>query len=134
MTTGTYGRTLLAAPGGRQKFHHEFEHRGHGIVAIYSYGPAGEHEALVASSRGMMRKHFGVSGAVSSGGVSGCPENRPTPDPDWRTAICETQTIFCIDAVAGPNRKPPKQVAPGRPTGTWRTSWTSARTTSATAR
>ena len=110
--TGTYGRTLLRAAGGKQKYHHEFEHRGHGIVAIYSYGPAGEHDALVRSSRAMMRKHFGVSGAVSSGGVSGYPQARPTPDPDWRTAICETQTIFCIHAVSGPNRPKPKQVSP----------------------
>lgn len=109
--TGTYGRTLLKAAEGRQKYHHEFEHRGSGIVAIYSYGPAGEHDALVRSSRAMMRKHFGVSGAVSSGGVSGYPEHRKTPDPDWRTAICETQTIFCIDAVGGPNRPRMKEVS-----------------------
>lgn len=111
---GEYGRRLLAAAGGRQKYHHEFEHRGHGIVAIYSYGPAGEHEALVRSSRAMMRKHFGVSGAVSSGGVSGYPENRPTPDYDWQSAICETQTIFCIDAVGGPNRPRVREVAPAK--------------------
>lgn len=111
---GKYGRRLLKAAEGRQKYHHEFEHRGHGTIAIYSYGPAGEHEALVRSSRAMMRKHFGVDGAVSSGGVSGYPENRPTPDPDWQSAICETQTIFSIDAHGGPNRPRMKRCAPAK--------------------
>lgn len=114
MSTGIYGRTALEASSQnkRWKYTHEFEHRGHGIVAIYSYGPAGEHDKLVAESKRVMRERFGVSDAVSSGGVSGYPQNRPTPDPDWQTAICETQTIFCIHAVGGPNRPKPKQVSP----------------------
>lgn len=111
MVTGQYGRRLLAAAEGRQKYHHEFEHRGSGIIAIYSYGPAGEHDALVRSSRAMMTKRFGVGQAVSSGGVSGYPERRPTPDPNWRTAIEETQTIFCVHAVSGPNRPKLKEVS-----------------------
>lgn len=111
-----YGRTPLGttSKGRKWKYEHEFEHRGNGIVAIYSYGPAGEHDALVRESRSVMRSRFGVSQAVSSGGVSGYPQNRPTPDPDGRTAICETQTIFCIDAVAGPNRTRLKCTAPGK--------------------
>ena len=111
MVTGKYGHTLLKAAGGRQRYHHEFEHRGHGIVAIYSYGPAGEHEALVQSSRAMMAKHFGVQAAVTSGGITGYPEQRPVPDPDWRTAIEETQTVFCIHATSGPNRQKLKEVS-----------------------
>lgn len=100
--------------GSRLKYRHEFEHRGHGIVAIYSYGPAGEHDALVKSATQLMRQRFGVTGALSSGGISGYPENRPTPDPDWMTAICETQTIFCIDAVGGPNRPKLKACPPAK--------------------
>lgn len=113
MVTGQYGRTLLVPPVNRRwAYHHEFEHRGHGIIAIYSYGPAGEHEALVAEARRVMRTSFGVGQAVSSGGVSGYPERRPTPDPDWRTATEETQTIFCVHAVSGPHQPKLKKISP----------------------
>lgn len=113
MSTGQYGRTLLTPPSNRRwAYHHEFEHRGYGIIAIYSYGPAGEHEALVAEARRVMRTSFGVGQAVTSGGISGYPERRPTPDPDWRTATEETQTIFCVHAASGPNRPKLKKISP----------------------
>jgi hypothetical protein len=100
----THGRTALSttSKGKRWTYEHEYEHRGSGIVAIYSYGPAGEHSKLVAEAKRVMRDRFGVSGAVSVGGCSGYPSD----------GLIETQTIFCIDAVAGPNRKRPKQTAP----------------------
>lgn len=124
MTIGMYGRTLLdtTSKGRPWKYHHEFEHRGGGIVAIYSYGPAGEHDRLVTESRRVMRDRFGVSGAVSSGGVSGYPENRPVSDHNWRSAIGETQTIFCIHAVGGPNRPKLKEVSAHR--ADWHLSYT----------
>jgi hypothetical protein len=105
-----YGRTVLerTSKGKRWTYEHEFEHRGSGIVAIYSYGPVGEHDKLVAEAKRVMRDKFGVSGAVSSGGISGWPEDGSTGE----SRTVETQTIFCIDAVAGPNRKKPKQIAP----------------------
>jgi hypothetical protein len=112
MKTGTYGRTPVRQQpkGGKWKYHHEFEHRGSGIVAIYSYGPVGEHDALVAEAKRVMRARFGVSGAVGSGGISGWPQD---DQPELRELrIVETQTIFCIDAVGGPNRKKPREVAP----------------------
>lgn len=110
METGTYGRPALwqTSKGKNWTFNHEFEHRGSGIVAIYSYGPVGKHDALVAEAKRVMRDRFGVTGAVSSGGISGWPQDGGSRDD--RTV--ETQTIFCIDAVAGPNRKKPKQTAP----------------------
>jgi hypothetical protein len=113
MSARGYGRIVLerTSKGKRWTYEHEFEHRGSGIVAIYSYGPAEEHDKLVAEAKRVMRDRFGVSGAVSSGGISGWPDRRPTPDPNWRTATVETQTIFSIDAHGGPNRKKLKEVA-----------------------
>lgn len=91
-------------------FRHAAEHRGYGIVAIYSYGPAGEHDSLVRSAAQIMRKRFGVSGASSSGGISGWPHDEYRNGPvDGRTV--ETQTIFSIDAHGGPNRRKPRQTS-----------------------
>jgi hypothetical protein len=108
-----HGRFALSttSKGKPFKYEHEAEHRGSGIVAIYSYGPAREHDALVAEAKRAMHDRFGVSGAVTSGGISGWPDRRPTPDPNWQTATVETQTIFCIDAVGGPNRPKMKEVS-----------------------
>lgn len=115
-----YGRKVLSttSKGKPWKYEHEFEHRGSGIVAIYSYGPAGEHEALVREAARVMRDRFGVSGAVSSGGCSGgghyAKADGTASNPDWRKHTEETQTIFCIDAVAGKNRPRIKQCAPSQ--------------------
>lgn len=104
-----YGRKVLSttSKGKPWKYEHEFEHRGSGIVAIYSYGPAGEHKALVREAKTVMRNRFGVSGAVSSGGCSG---GGHYAKPELR--IVETQTIFSIHAHSGPNRPKPKQASP----------------------
>lgn len=118
MTARGYGRTVLetGVKGRKWTYHHEFEHRGYGIVAIYSYGPAGKHEALVREAQRVMRSRFGVAEAVSSGGCSGggyyAQKDGTAKHPDWRKHTEETQTIFSIDAVSGPNRRKPKQVPP----------------------
>lgn len=90
--------------GSKLKYMHETEHRGHGTVAIYSYGPCGEHEALVREAKSLMRQRFGVTGAVSSGGISGWPHDEHEREADYNRRTVETQTIFCIHAVAGRNR------------------------------
>lgn len=110
MSTGTYGRTALweTSKGRNWKFNHEFEHRGNGIVAIYSYGPVSHHSQLVREAKRVMRDRFGVSDAVSSGGISGWPQDGGSRED--RTV--ETQTVFCIHAVGGPNRPKLKEIAP----------------------
>jgi hypothetical protein len=97
----------------RDSYRHAAEHRGGGIVCIYSYGPAREHERIVRSAAAVMRARFGVSGAVTSGGISGWPEDEFSGGPSENRTI-ETQTIFCIDAVGGPNRRKPREVPPAK--------------------
>jgi hypothetical protein len=80
----------------RYVYRHEAEDRGHGIVAIYSYGPAAEHTKLVREAAQVMKTEYGVSGAVSSGGISGWLSEAPGGSPDTR--VCETQTIFLSSA------------------------------------
>jgi hypothetical protein len=112
MSTGTYGLTALSttSKGKPWKYTHEFEYRGSGIVAVYSYGPVREHEKLVAESKRVMRDLFGVAEAVSSGGISGWPQDDQPELKELRTV--ETQTVFSIDAHGGPRRPKPKQTAP----------------------
>jgi hypothetical protein len=93
------------------KYRHEFEHRTSGIVAIYSYGPSGHHTALVRESLKIMRDRFGVKGATTYGGISGWPQDGSQTYADYNLRTVETQTIFCIDAVSGPNR-PKLRLAP----------------------
>jgi hypothetical protein len=112
MKTRGYGRTVLGTgvKGRKWIYHHEFEHRGSGVVAIYSYGPADEHDALVRESRNVMRARFGVAQAVTSGVVS-------YPGP-----VAETQTVFCIDAAGGPDRPKMRQASPVQ--ADWHVSYT----------
>lgn len=109
-----HGRTEVTLSKGRTKYRHQFEHRGSGIVAIYSYGRSGDHGAIVREAGRIMRDRFGVSGAVSSGGISGWPKDAHKGSADYNDRTVETQTIFCIHAVGGPNRPKLKQVAPGQ--------------------
>jgi len=102
----------VTAKGKAWKYVHYAEHRGHGIVAIYSYGPSREHGALVREAQRVMNNRFGVSWAVSSGGISGWPKDGHENAADYRDRTVETQTIFDIDAVGGPNRSKIKQTAP----------------------
>lgn len=98
----------LPVPGAR--YRHLYEHRGHGTVAIYSYGPAGEHDELVKEAKRVMRSRFGVTGAVSSGGCSGWPVDEYHAAADWKRRTEETQTIFSIHAVGGTFRQKLRQV------------------------
>jgi hypothetical protein len=85
----TQNRTPLE---GKFTYRHEAEYRGHGIVAIYSYGPADEHTALVREAAKVMRSEYGTRSAVSSGGISGWLGEAKGGSADTR--VCETQTIF----------------------------------------
>lgn len=101
-----------SAKGKPWKYRHVFEHRGYGIVCIYSFGPCREHEDIVAEARRVMRSRFGVSGAVSSGGCSNNFTNDEWRDePDWQDRTTETQTIFTIHAAGGPRRPKLKEVS-----------------------
>jgi hypothetical protein len=106
-----HGRIDVTPSRNPHGYRHAAEHRGSGIVCIYSYGPLGEHDSLVRSAAQIMRKRFGVSDAVSSGGISGWPQDEHSGGPANNRTV-ETQTTFCIDAVSGPNRKRPRQVSP----------------------
>lgn len=77
------------------KYRHEAEYRGHGVVAIYSYGPCRDHTALVREAKKVMHREFGRgASAVSSGGISGWPEDEHRTEPDYNNRTVETQTIF----------------------------------------
>lgn len=98
--------------GRRLKYRHDAEHRGYGIVAIYSYGPVGEHEQVVREAARVMRDRFGVDGATTSGGISDWPQDEHRDPANPNNATIETQTIFSIDAHGGPHRRRTKQCAP----------------------
>lgn len=106
------GRTDVTVKGA--KYRHQFEHRGFGIVAIYSYGRSGDHDRIVREAARIMRASFGVSGAVTSGGISDWPKDGNEGAADYNDRTVETQTIFNIDAVGGPNRPKLKTVPPSR--------------------
>lgn len=105
-----HGRTDVTVKGA--KYRHQFEHRGSGIVAIYSYGRSGDHDAIVREAKRIMKASFGVSGATTSGGISDWPKDGYEGSADYNDRTVETQTIFSIDAHGGPNRKRPKQTPP----------------------
>ncbi len=94
------------------RYRHAAEHRGYGIVAIYSYGPVGEYGQLVQEAKRAMRDLFGVRGAVSSGGISGWPKDEHSGSAITGERTVETQTIFCVHAVSGSNRPRLKIVNP----------------------
>lgn len=102
-----------SSKGKAWKYRHVFEHRGYGIVCIYSFGPMREHGDVQTEARRVMRDRFGVSGAISSGG---CSQNFTNDEwrnePNWQDRTTETQTIFCVHAVGGPNRPKLKEVSP----------------------
>lgn len=108
------GRKDIGLSKGKAKYRHQFEHRGGGIVAIYSYGRSGDHDKIVREAKAIMRGRFGVSGAVSSGGISGWPKDGYENAADYNDRTVETQTIFCIHAVSGKNRPRLKQAPPAK--------------------
>lgn len=107
-----HGRTDVSVKGAR--YRHQFEHRLSGIVAIYSYGRSGDHNKIVKEAARIMRASFGVSGATTSGGISGWPKDGYEGAADYNDRTCETQTIFSIDAHSGPNRRRTKQAPPAK--------------------
>lgn len=100
--------------GGACVYRHAAEHRGYGIVAIYSYGPARKHPEIVREAAHLMRWHFGVDHATSSGGISDWPKDEFSGAADYNDRTLETQTIFSIDAHGGPNRRPTRKTAPAK--------------------
>lgn len=104
--------SFRSGPG--PKYRHEWEHRGHGIVAIYSYGPCGELSAISREAQRLMRSRFDVGYAVTSGGISDWPADEYHAAVNYNRRTIETQTIFCVDAISGPNRRKIKASSPSK--------------------
>ena len=89
----TIERIIMVAPK-TDVYRHEAEYRGHGIMCLRSYGPCKDHAKIVNEARRIMRRDYGVTCAVTSGGISDWPRDKHHGNPDYNRRTIETQTIF----------------------------------------
>jgi len=85
-------------------YRHETEYRGHGIMCLRSYGPCKDHAKIVAEAKRIMHRDYGVTRAVTSGGISGWPRDKYHGNPDYNRRTIETQTIFHLHHLAEKTR------------------------------